>query len=65
VFVDISATLSKKVQAMQMYANAYVSEVRPYPHPRSYEAIEIYAKRYGIVVGLQAAEAFILVRELL
>jgi len=65
VFVDISATLSKKIRAMQMYANAYVNEVRPYPHPRSYEAIEIYAKRYGVVIGLQAAEAFMLVRELL
>jgi LmbE family N-acetylglucosaminyl deacetylase len=65
VFVDISATLDKKIQAMQMYANTYISEVRPYPHPRSYEAIEIYAKRYGIIVGVRAAEAFMLVRELI
>ena len=65
VFVDISSTLDRKIRAMQQYANTYVNEVRPYPHPRSYEAIEIHAKRYGVVVGVQAAEAFMLVRELL
>jgi LmbE family N-acetylglucosaminyl deacetylase len=65
VFVNISATLNKKIRAMQMYAETLNSEVRPYPHPRSYEAVEIYAKRYGAVVGMRAAEAFMLVRELL
>jgi len=65
VFVDIAITLSKKIRAMEMYASTYISEVRAYPHPRSYEAIEIYAKRHGIIVGVQAAEAFMLVRELL
>ena len=65
VFVDISATLNKKIRAMQMYAETLNSEVRPYPHPRSYEAVEIYAKRHGAVVGMRAAEAFMLVRELL
>lgn len=65
VFVDISSTLDRKTQAMQQYATPYVDEVRPYPHPRSYEAVKIYAKRYGAVVGVEAAEAFMLVRELL
>lgn len=65
VFVDISSTLDSKIRAMQKYANTYISEMRPYPHPRSYDAIEIYAKRYGVVVGMRAAEPFMLVRELL
>lgn len=65
VFVDITATLPRKVEAMSMYANTHVSEVRPYPHPRSYEAIEIYAKRQGVLAGTGAAETFMLVRGML
>ncbi len=34
-------------------------EKRPYPHPRSPEALEIIAKRWGTVVGTQMAEAFL------
>jgi LmbE family N-acetylglucosaminyl deacetylase len=64
VFVDIGATLETKVEAMRMYADTHVCEVKPYPHPRSLEAVEIYAKRNGIAVGLEAAEPFMLVRGL-
>ena len=64
VYVDISDTLEAKVEAMRCYSDAQESEVRPYPHPRSYEAIEVYAKRHGIESGLAAAEAFMLVREI-
>ena len=63
VFIDVSDTLAAKIEAMHCYSNAQQSEVRPYPHPRSYEAIEVYAKRHGIESGLDAAEAFMLVRE--
>ncbi len=59
VFVDIGATLDMKIQAMQMYE----SETRPFPHPRSPEALRAIAQRWGSVAGLQAAEAFSLVRE--
>jgi LmbE family N-acetylglucosaminyl deacetylase len=62
VFVDITDTLHRKVEAMSMYAGTHVSEVRPYPHPRSYEAIDIYAKRQGVLAGTGAAESFMLVR---
>jgi LmbE family N-acetylglucosaminyl deacetylase len=65
VFVDISQTLATKLEAMSRYANTHVSEVRPYPHPRSYEAIEVYAKRQGVLVGTNAAEPFMLVRGVL
>ncbi|HLW16059.1 MAG TPA: PIG-L deacetylase family protein [Actinomycetota bacterium] len=63
VYVDITETLQAKIDAMRCYSDARESEVRPYPHPRSYEAIEVYAKRHGIESGLAAAEAFMLVRE--
>jgi LmbE family N-acetylglucosaminyl deacetylase len=58
VFVDISETLETKVSAM----GCYVSEGRPFPHPRSPEALRAIATRWGTVVGCRAAEAFELVR---
>lgn len=60
VFVDIGATLETKIQAMQ----AYESEARPFPHPRSPEAIRAIAQRWGSVVGVHAAEAFELIRDI-
>ena len=46
--------LDAKIKAME----SYEFEKRPYPHPRSPEALEIIAKRWGTVVGTQMAEAF-------
>jgi LmbE family N-acetylglucosaminyl deacetylase len=62
VYVDIASTLDTKVRAMAVYADTHACELKPYPHPRSLEAVEIYAKRHGIAVGLEAAEPFMLVR---
>jgi LmbE family N-acetylglucosaminyl deacetylase len=62
LYVDITDTLDKKVEAMAVYANTHVSELKPYPHPRSLEAVEIYARRHGVTVGAEAAEPFMLVR---
>lgn len=58
-FVDISKTLDKKIKAMQMYEG----EARAFPHPRSSEALEANAKKWGSASGLFAAEAFQLIRE--
>lgn len=58
VFVDISDTLDVKISAL----NCYDTETRPFPHPRSPEALRAIAARWGSVVGFQAAEAFELVR---
>lgn len=58
VFVDIAATLEDKIAAMSLYRG----EVRPFPHPRSPEALKAIAQRWGSVSGLKAAEAFELVR---
>jgi LmbE family N-acetylglucosaminyl deacetylase len=57
-FVDITDTLEIKLQAMLQYEG----EVRPFPHPRSIEAIRDTARRWGSVVGCGAAEAFELIR---
>ncbi len=58
VFQDISSTLGQKLEALSIYE----SELRPFPHPRSLEAIEGIAKRWGSTVGCKAAEAFELIR---
>ena len=54
VFVDVSETLDVKVEALE----AYSSEIRAFPHPRSPEAVRAAAQRWGSVVGVAAAEAF-------
>lgn len=63
VYVDITGSLETKLTAMKAYAEAYVSEVRPYPHPRSLEALTAYAQYHGVASGLLAAEPFVLLRE--
>ena len=58
VFVDISATLEDKIKAFCCYER----EVRPSPHPRSPESLRARARTWGSVVGVEAAEPFMLVR---
>lgn len=53
-FVDVTATLDAKLRAL----DAYASEMRPWPHPRSREGIEALARWRGCSVGVAAAEAF-------
>ncbi len=57
-FVDISDTLSLKLEALR----AYAPELREFPHPRSTAAVENLARWRGASAGLQAAEAFSLGR---
>lgn len=64
VFVDIQATLETKLQAIEAYRETFQSEVKSFPHPRSPEAVQLYAQQRGVSVGMLAAEAFMLVREL-
>lgn len=60
VFVDISETLEAKIMAMQLYE----SEARTFPHPRSPDALRVRARTWGSTVGLDAAEAFQLIRSI-
>lgn len=60
VFVDVSATLERKIEAFGHYA----TEAADYPHPRSAEGLRIAARERGLRVGLEAAEAFRLARRI-
>lgn len=59
-FVDISSVLSRKMSALQ----AYSFDMRPEPHARSMAAVESLARRRGASVGLAAAEAFAVLRQI-
>lgn len=61
VYVDISDFIETKIKALKCYK----SELRKYPHPRSLEAIRIYCKRNGIIIGKEAAERCVLIREII
>lgn len=63
VFVDITSTLDAKLDAMRAYEGTHSGEMRPFPHPRSYQALEATARRHGATSGLLAAEPFMLVRQ--
>lgn len=56
VFVPVD--LEKKLEAMLFYKD----ELRPFPHPRSRQAISALAQYRGAQAGFEAAEAFRLVR---
>lgn len=58
VFVDISGTLAKKVEAF----GCYTAEVRSYPHPRSLEAVRDRARYWGSLSNCGAAEPFVPIR---
>ncbi len=61
LFFEINQdNLSAKINAME----AYESEKRTYPHPRSPEALTILAQRWGIAIGKRYAEAFMLIRSI-
>lgn len=59
-YEDISATLDKKLAALE----AYSAELRPWPHPRSRKGVEALAHWRGATAGFEAAEAFVLGRQL-
>ena len=58
VYFDISNYLDRKIEAMERYK----TELKNFPHPRSVDGIRLSAKRWGMQVGLEYAEAFKLVR---
>jgi LmbE family N-acetylglucosaminyl deacetylase len=59
-FVDISDVIEIKMKAL----HAYSAEMRPWPHPRSYEGVEYLARWRGATIGCAAAEAFVLARKI-
>ena len=59
-YVDVTATLERKVAAFSRYE----TELREYPHPRSERAIRAAAEFHGTSCGCEYAEPFCLVRSL-
>ena len=60
-FVDVSSTLGLKLKALKKYG----SEMRPWPHARSYRGLEHLARWRGASIGKEAAEAFVAARHIL
>lgn len=61
VYVDIKSTLMYKIKAMKCYK----SELKNFPHPRSLKGITVLSEKRGMEAGLENAEAFILVKEII
>ena len=59
-FVDITETMDAKMRALRHYD----VEMRPAPHPRSYEGIRLLAGVRGMTIGVRYGEAFEIVRRI-
>lgn len=59
-YVEIENFKEKKYEAMQ----AYATELRDYPHPRSIQHLRELDVSVGLQVGLKATESFICLRKL-
>lgn len=59
-FVDVTSTLDVKIKALE----SYQSEMRSWPHSRSYEAVQYLARWRGASIGCEAAEAFMVGRQI-
>lgn len=60
VFVDITDFYEKKERAM----DCYISELCSFPHPRSLTGMDVLSKMRGMAVGMERAEAFMLIRKI-
>jgi len=58
LFVDVSQYMDKKVASLQ----AYALEMRDCPHSRSIEHLKSLAQHRGNCIGVEAAEAFMVMR---
>lgn len=59
VFFDVTDTLEAKIRGMARYK----TESTIYPHPRSPEALRALGKYRGTIAGMEMAEGFELLRE--
>lgn len=53
-FEEVTSTIAKKMEALKCYA----SEMRDFPHARSYQAVMALSEWRGATVGFSNAEAF-------
>ena len=59
-FVDITDTIDDKLKALRHYD----IEMRPAPHPRSYDGVRLLAGVRGMTIGVPYGEAFEIVRRI-
>ncbi len=59
-FIDVSDTFEQKQKVLHLYE----SEMREFPHTRSYMAVENLAHLRGCTIGAEYAEAFMLGRNI-
>jgi LmbE family N-acetylglucosaminyl deacetylase len=61
VFVEVDEVeISRKLHALECYD----TEIREFPHPRSWRALRVRAEYWGQVAGVEYAEAFELIRKI-
>lgn len=60
LYVDISDKVEIKLKTL----SAYKTELKEYPHPRSLETVSALARMRGSTIGVEAAEAFMVIREI-
>ena len=61
VYNDITGYIERKVEIMGLYE----TEMQPDPLPRSPSSIRALARYRGATIGVEYAEAFMLIRELM
>jgi LmbE family N-acetylglucosaminyl deacetylase len=59
-WADVGKYLPQKLQALECFR----SQMQPFPHARSLQAVEALARWRGSQMGMAAAEAFVIVRRL-
>ena len=61
LYYNVESSVDQKIKALKVYEK----EMRPYPHPRSYESIKNYMKLSGNEVGLKYCEKFQSIRKII
>ena len=61
VFENIEGHLEKKLEAFRCFS----TQIKEFPHPRSLKTIEIQSNLRGATVGMNNAESFMLIREII
>lgn len=56
--------ITNYIEIKQRALACYEGELRDWPHPRSLKGVEVLAEQRGMQVGIHAAEAFSLIREI-
>lgn len=60
VFNDVGSELDLKLEAFE----CFTTQIKNYPHPRSPESIENLARRRGATINIEAAESFMVIRQI-